>query len=122
MPNELHREPTAMERALEDEIDALLRVQILLVRKLEETRQDRDVARAVVTELRVALRDRDMELKDMRQAVDNAVETNGVLDALIKRMGGYAVAEALAGWASEVQDAVASALEDDDAVKQDGDA
>ena len=87
MPTELHQEPTPTERALEGEIDALLRVHIIMVRKLEDARLERDVANSTVNHLVATVRERDMELKDARAALDNAVKTNELLDALIQ--GGW---------------------------------
>ena len=45
MPTELYQEPTPTERALEGEIDALLRVHIIMVRKLEDARLERAARR-----------------------------------------------------------------------------
>ena len=81
MPTELYQEPTPTERALEGEIDALLRVHIIMVRKLEDARLERDVANSTVKHLVATVRERDMELKDARAALDNAVKTNELLDA-----------------------------------------
>lgn len=106
MPTELYQEPTATERALEGEIDALLRVHIIMVRKLEDARLERDVANSSVKHLVATVRERDMELKDARQALDNAIKTNQLLDTLIQQAGGYSALEARAAIAKDGGDVV----------------